>query len=196
VPAVLSESDPFYKPYVTAHGDSLLLEIWKDVPDWSGYQVSTFGRVRSCRQKCTGKLMDTYHILPMHKRQSTGYLLVTLCDSVRGIRSKQFKVHRLVLLTFIGPDVSKPYCLHNNGIKDDNRLVNLRWGTPKDNWEDSKRQGVIKYGRQAKASKYTEAQLENVRYLRREQGLGLRQIAAVTGISRTHVKRILSGHVN
>jgi hypothetical protein len=33
---------------------------------------------------------------------------------------------------------------HNNGIKDDNRLENLRWATHKENSADAKKHGTLK----------------------------------------------------
>ena len=46
------------------------------------------------------------------------------------------KVHQLVLLTFRGKCPQGYESRHLNGDKLDNRLINLRWGTPQENHAD------------------------------------------------------------
>lgn len=48
-------------------------------------------------------------------------------------------VARLVLLTFQGNPPLATECCHNNGIKTDNRLENLRWDTHFNNMQDWKK---------------------------------------------------------
>jgi len=49
---------------------------------------------------------------------------------------KKEYIHRLVLETFVGPCPEGMECCHSNGIRNDNRLNNLRWGTKKENGKD------------------------------------------------------------
>jgi hypothetical protein len=66
------------------------------------------------------------------------YLVVTL---YRDGRPKSVSVHRLVLLAFVGPCPDGLEGLHWDDDPANNRLSNLRWGTPGDNQRDCIRNG-------------------------------------------------------
>lgn len=102
-----------------------MAEEWRDVPGWDGYMVSDQGRVAS--------------ILDGHTEKTTGYRQVTLGGRRR---KKTFRLHSLVLQTFVGPRPHGCGGLHNNGDPGDNRLANLRWGTQGENLRDAVRHGT------------------------------------------------------
>ena len=58
---------------------------------------------------------------------SEGYVRV----SVKGVGRK--RIHQFVAQAFIENTENKPYINHINGVKDDNRVENLEWVTPKEN---------------------------------------------------------------
>jgi HNH endonuclease/NUMOD4 motif-containing protein len=92
-----------------------LNEIWEPVLGFENYyEVSDFGRVRN--------LYTEKHLKPRGAR----YLHVCLCGKERSI-------HRLVLEAFVGPCPEGAYGLHKDDDTFNNKLVNLRWGTPKEN---------------------------------------------------------------
>ena len=116
-------------------------EIWKDIEDYEGYQVSNFGRVRSLdRYDGRGWWIKGRILKPIMDKK--GYLTVGLS---KNNQRKTFKVHRLVALHFIPNIENKPEIDHINTIKTDNTVwlnedgsvnfdkTNLRWATPKEN---------------------------------------------------------------
>ena len=99
------------------------MEIWKDIPGYEGvYQVSNLGNVRSL------KFGKERMLKPGKDREN--YLHVDL--SKNGKR-KTCKVHRLVADTFIPSIEGKEFVDHINGIRNDNRMDNLRWCTHQEN---------------------------------------------------------------
>ena len=104
-------------------------EIWKDILDYEGlYQVSDLGRVkRAGRKKTRGNKYILDRILNQTKDKN-GYTQVNL--SKQG-KSKMCKTHRLVMKSFIY--ISDLHVDHINGVRDDNRLKNLRYCTNRQN---------------------------------------------------------------
>lgn len=90
-------------------------------PDY--YSVSEYGNVRSERNgKILKPALDKY-----------GYFYYVLC--VDGDRHT-VKAHRLVAMAFIPNPENKPTVNHKNGIRTDNRVVNLEWMTNKEQSND------------------------------------------------------------
>ena len=98
-------------------------EYWKDVPGYEGeYQVSNLGRVKSFVQNKNGKILKTH--------LQEGYQRVAL---TKDKTHKQYGVHQLVMLTFIGDCPKGKEIDHINTIRNDNRLENLRYCTRQEN---------------------------------------------------------------
>lgn len=101
-------------------------EIWKDIPGWEGYyQASSLGRIRRIFNK--RKYYDRPRKLCVGAH---GYLYVILS---KNNTQKRMAVHRLVAMTFLIKPMGKNCIDHINGIRDDNRVENLRWCTHKEN---------------------------------------------------------------
>ena len=105
-------------------------EIWRNIEGYEGlYQVSNIGRVRS---------LDRYDNRGRKRKgqikkgsvNKYGYLLIGL---KKNGKQKTYGVHRLVASAFIPNPENKPHIDHMNTIRDDNRVVNLRWVTPSEN---------------------------------------------------------------
>lgn len=98
--------------------------IWRTIKSCSGlYEASIFGEIRRLNGRVIKQCKD-----------KDGYLHITTC--VKG-RRKTERVSRLVAIAFIKNPQRLPFVLHINDIITDNRVVNLRWGTPKDNMQDA-----------------------------------------------------------
>lgn len=103
-------------------------EEWRSLPDGFGpYEVSDHGAVRNSR---TCKVLK-----PEVAR--TGHLRVQLYV-VPG-KARHFQVHRLVARAFIGE--SDLDVLHWDDNPSNNHVSNLRYGTDRENWYDSARNG-------------------------------------------------------
>jgi len=80
------------------------------------------------------------------------------------------------------------HACHNNGIKSDNNVGNLRWGTPKENNSDKIKHCTHICGERHIMSKITINQVIQIRSDKRTHIL----IASQYGISRQHVSAIKS----
>lgn len=163
-------------------------EQWKDVPGTSGaYEVSDFGRVR--RKISMGKWEAGGFLSPRHHRQ--GYIEIKL--KLNG-KSTAILAHRLVMLAFVGDPPAGMETNHINGIKDDNRLENLEYVTPKENT----RHAIIQLGRTGPRgelnanSKLTADDVLRIREMLSE-GVSATSIAQRYELSRTHVYYIRDG---
>lgn len=97
--------------------ESVVEERWLPIVGYEGkYEVSDLGRVKSFTKCKDGKILVGDNI-------KKGYIQVTLCKKKV---INRYLIHRLVLQTFL-PTEEDLECDHINHIKNDNRLVNLRW---------------------------------------------------------------------
>jgi len=167
-------------------------EIWKDIPGYEGeYAISNIGRAKSLYrivERSNGIPMTVReHILKLSLR-SNGYYFV----SFRNIKHVQYLVHRLVLESFVGPCPDGMQCRHLNGIKTDNRLENLCWGTPKENYHDMIIHGTSNHGERNGYSKLTADDIFDIRDKLR-LGILHRVIAKQYGVCRSSISQIASG---
>jgi hypothetical protein len=114
-------------------------EEWRYVPGYEGlYLVSSLGRFyrlprQSGRYSYKGRLVSQGH-------NKKGYLQVGL--SGKGGRAWLARAHRLVARAFLGEPAEGQEVRHLNGVRDDNRLVNLAWGTGSQNSLDAVAHGT------------------------------------------------------
>lgn len=110
-------------------------EIWLPISGYEGiYEISNFGRVKSLNYLHTGteRIMKPYAVVSKHG--NVPYLQVDLHKC--GCR-KSAKVHILVCEAFHGGRPCNFEAMHINGISLDNRADNLKWGSHKENCNET-----------------------------------------------------------
>lgn len=123
-------------------------EEWRPVFGFEGvYEVSDLGRVRSVdrvvtfpdgrRRRAPGRVLKPWI--------ANGYPKVGLKHQGQ---SKKLYVHDIVLTAFIGRRPDGAACCHGDGVRTNNRLENLRWGTFSENNYD-----LVAHGTHHQASK-------------------------------------------
>lgn len=168
-----------------------MIEEWRPVLGYEGlYEVSNHGRVRSVPREdrrgyaWRGKIRAG---VPQGKYGHVGVMLYRNCK-----HEKKY-VYRLVLEAFVSPCPEGYQACHNDGDPANNRLDNLRWGTPQENVLDAVRHGTI--GRKGEAHsnyRYTDEQCRRALDLR-QQGLSYSAIQRATGMSMGYVHSLVHG---
>ena len=107
---------------------------WRFCPLNNRYIVDDEGSVYSVRARFkhrSNKIIDRYEIeLLAGTISSRGYRHYALFGNGK---EKKASGHRIVLISFLGLNPVKPHGNHKNGIKTDNRLLNLEWVTDAEN---------------------------------------------------------------
>lgn len=159
------------------------IEIWRQVTDFPGYAVSSWGRVK----RLTG-VKGTYagHI---HKQKANrqGYLYIQL--SRDGTR-KYFLINRLVCTVFHGPPPTPDHqAAHIDGNKINNNESNIAWKTRLENLNDKFVHGTVRRGEEHPNSKLTEALVLKIRADTRP----LMAIAKELGVVNSLISEVKSG---
>jgi hypothetical protein len=170
----------------------MISEIWKDIPGYEGfYQASDLGRIKSLAiENGKNSLAKQTRILK-NVLNEHGYCYVTLAkDKIH----KKYKVHRLVLCAFVNQ--SSLDCNHKNGIKSDNRLVNLEYCTRSENEKHAYRIGLKSNKEELHSqAKLTNNQVKRLRFIYQfyEVELGYwSKLAKALNITPQHLSRIIT----
>lgn len=167
-------------------------EIWKPIPEFEGYEVSNWGRVRSfIYLKKKGYGIDVI-IMPEPQRimkpfiLNRGYCRVALR---KDNKPYYFKVHTLVLTVFDKPRPDGYECCHNDGNPSNNSFDNLRWDTHINNQRDRLAHGTKIVGEKYTGSKLTEIQVREIRILS-SKGTSHTELANHYGVARSTIYNI------
>ncbi len=98
--------------------EKIRIEIWKEIPGFSKYQVSNNGLIKNIK---TNKILT-------NKPRAGGYVRKHIVDNNGEL--KTVNVHWCICIAFYGiPPHEKMSPDHINKVRHDNRVENLRWAT-------------------------------------------------------------------
>lgn len=106
-----------------------MIEEWKEIVGYPGYQVSNLGRVKSLVKayQRTDKILKP-------NPNTIGYMLVQLYPEPR--QRKSLLVHRLVMMTFQPNPVMEELSVNHKDLDiNNNQICNLEWVMAKQNSE-------------------------------------------------------------
>ena len=151
-------------------------ERWLPIPGYEGsYKVSDHGRVWSSLSE---------RALNPSKRRHGGYRVVTL-------KRRQWAVHKLVLLAFVGPCPDGMEVCHEDGDPENNHLWNLRYDTHDANVQDRRVHGTHPRGIDLGiATRLSEDDVRRIRQLHAD-GLSYRKIGDLYAVDRLYIRRVV-----
>lgn len=160
------------------------MTIWKTIPDHSRYEASENGDIR-CR--------ETMRLIKQTKLKA-GYLMCRIYRDSKG-RPVSTLSHPTILRTFIGNPPEGMEACHGNGIRDDNRLSNLRWDTRSANCLDAVRHGTHRCRFNSRDNKRTKLSLGCAERIKEATLFGAitADLAAAYGVTRQHVNQVRRG---
>jgi len=153
----------------------------RSLPEYPGYEFDADGNAYSYKyNKRYGKIMRLW---PNHK----GYLTVPLVTA--NGKHKNLRVNRIICLLFNGPPPTPEHqARHMNGAEADNRAVNLKWGTPRQNSLDKAKHGTNPVGEKVSSSKLTEDMVKAIRASNQSS----RKLAVKYGVSQPAIVHIIN----
>ena len=165
-------------------------EIWREVPGYVGmYSASDFGRVKSHARPVPhwrgGVSIRSERILAQRANRH-GYPQLNL---YRDGEPWTIKVANLVMLAFKGPAPGGMEVCHDDGIRANSALRNLRYDTPRSNAADRVRHGTHSAGERNGRAKLSHLQAMSIRVDRRSGPI----IAAEYRVTRQLVNMIRRG---
>lgn len=180
--------------------DDEAYEIRQLAPPYSAYYISNMGEVFSLkRYKLTDEPVE-YKGLQLYEHRggrSRGRRSVMLypphTEGKPPRHRKTFTIHHLVLTTFKGPSPGAGYCCrHLNGDAEDNRAVNLQWGTYQENSDDQILHGTTTKGEKSHHAKLTDADVIEIRKML-ARGAQSKEIMARFNIVKSTLSYIRNG---
>ncbi len=151
----------------------------KPIPGFTGYFASEDGEVFESRE---GEYRQIKKYLG-----DKGYWSVFAFDD-QGF-NRRVKVCVMVMLAFVGARPRGNDCCHSDGDRRNDKLENLRWGTPSENAADRKKHGTQCAGENHGSAKLTDAQVSQIRELRRD-GSSPTELAARFNVTQSYISNL------
>ena len=171
-----------------------MIEEWRVIEGYEGrYEVSNIGRVKNTKHPCKG---DEPGIMkPFMTFGPSGEYLRLALKNPDGSQNKH-PVHRLVAKAFIPNPENKPFINHKNGIRNDNRVINLEWCTASENAKHAIQTGRSRpvKGEHNASSKLTTPQVIDIKRQLSEGVLSMYRIAKNFGVHKVTIFDIKYGN--
>lgn len=159
------------------------MEVWKDIQDFPGYQVSNKGNIRSFIDY-KRNVVDTPHDISKLVNRKTGYTFAHLYsrDSY-----KNKYVHRLVAEAFCDRCCNKNEVNHVDGDKFNNSCENLEWCNRSENIKHAYQTGLKTSNSTAKARSIPIRVVETGEIFE-----SIKECSKTVGSNRTKISQCLS----
>ena len=158
-------------------------ELWKPLLEYKGIEISSIGRVRKAANKRRKE-----RILTEFPKDKDGYCRCSV-QKLDGTWTSQ-PVHRLVAKAFIPNVENKQAVNHIDGNRQNNKVENLEWVTPKENVTHSFRFGSRRECKQVpRRTLLTDFQISQIDILRKSYTVN--QIAKLFNIEYQSLKNII-----
>lgn len=179
--------------------EELKNEIWKDVVGYEGlYQVSNLGRVKSLERvayinrgrggKGPRQTRPIKEKILFVRYGTNGRLGVQLS---KNNETKLFYIHRLALSTFAGVQEGRPFCCHIDGDKNNNKIINLKWGTRLENEKDKIKHGTLSRGERCGTHKLMNEDVYRILYLYETEGYSQRSLAKMYNLEPSTIHSVV-----
>lgn len=116
-------------------------EEWRQIVGFADYEISNYGRVRSCRPRKGSRARINGGIIKGWSRKRNGAVMCMFVSLRKESVTHCFRIHRLVLEAFVGSCPDGMEGCHFDGDPTNNRISNLRWDTHIANVSDCIRHG-------------------------------------------------------
>ena len=166
------------------------------IPGYPRYAIDEYGSVLSIcgPARAADKAWNDAH--QVKQTIDRKYCYVCLYDP--GRKRRKWRVHILVLITFVGPCPDGMVCRHLDGKPTNNHVLNLAWGTPLENSADRILHGTDCRGERVVISELKASDAIEIRR-RRENGELVRVLSSEFGVSTYAIyaiaKRLTWNHV-
>lgn len=166
---------------------------WKDIPGWEGYyQASDWGLIKSL-------LRIIIYENGINKRINETILVPSITSErfavslARKGTKKTWPIHQLVAITFYGKCPEGMEVCHEDNNPFNNKKVNLRYDTEKNNQRDRLKFGTDLRGEKNPLHKLTKEQVIKIRELRKTGIYTLQKLGLMFGVHYITVNDITRG---
>lgn len=169
------------------------MEKWKRIPNFSRYEASTMGRIRSKNYKNSGR---TKVLKP--SESDDGYLKTMLQNDKGGYNS--WAIHKWIASAYLGEKPAGKEINHKDGNKLNNRPDNLEFCSRSENMTHAYKNNLLtcKRGSLNGMAKISEQDVKEIRFHAEKYAprYGRKYLAEKYGISEAHIKDIVTRRRN